>query len=128
MSSPSTTTAKPKITGIDTVAYLIKDVARARRFYEDTLGLSVETEFPQGAEYELSDKTTFSLWKLEDGTWHPSAGIMFHVDDVKAAVAYYHANGVTIKNDAFDTGGCVMAICEDSEGNSFILHARKNNT
>ena len=122
--SATATTIKPKITGMDTVAYLIKDVARARRFYEDTLGLTVETEFPQGAEYELSDGTTFSLWKMDDGTWHPSAGIMFHVDDVKAAVAYYRANGVTIIEDAFDTGGCIMAVAQDSEENTFIVHAR----
>ena len=125
MSTTSTTTTQPKITGMDTVAYLIKDVERARRFYGDTLGLPVQSEFPQGAEYELSDGTTFSIWKMQDGTWHPSAGIMFHVDDVNAAVEYYRANGVTIKEDAFDTGGCLMAGCEDSEGNSFILHARK---
>ena len=124
MSTTSTTT-KPKISGMDCVAYLIKDVDRAKRFYRDTLGLAATADFPQGAEYELSDGTTFCIWNMSDGSWHPSAGIMFHVDDVPAAVDYYRAQGVTIKADAFDTGGCLMADCEDSEGNSFILHARK---
>ena len=25
----------------------------------------------------------------------------------------------------FDTGDCFMAVCEDTEGNSFLLHQRK---
>lgn len=123
--STSPATTKPKITGMDCVAYLIKDVDRAKRFYGETIGLPVQTDFPQGAEYELNDGTTFCIWNMQDGSWHPSAGIMFHVDDVHSAVEYYRAQGVKITQEPFDTGSCLMADCEDSEGNSFILHARK---
>src|ERR1700730_11401033 len=120
----STATAV-KITGIDVHAYLVKDPARATAFYRDTLGLPVSVEMPQGAEFELADGATFGVWQIQDGSWHPSAGVMFAVDDLEQAADYYRKRGVKFLDGPFDTGECFMAVCEDTEGNSFLLHQRK---
>lgn len=114
-----------KVSGIDIVAYLAKDPKRATAFYKDILGLKPLTEVPQGAEFELADGSTFGVWHMEDGEWHPSAGVMFAVDDVDAAVAHCKASGVTVSFGPEHMPHCDMAGCEDSEGNSFILHHRK---
>jgi predicted enzyme related to lactoylglutathione lyase len=114
-----------KVTGIDIHAYLVKDPKRATAFYRDTMGLPVETEFDQGAEFELADGSTFGVWHMQDGSWHPSAGVMFAVPDVFEAVRHLRAHGVKIVEDTMDLPSCQMAVCEDTEGNSFILHHRR---
>jgi len=120
----STATAV-KITGIDIHAYLAKDAARAIAFYRDTIGLPTSMVAPQGAEFELADGSTFGVWKLEDDQWHPSAGVMFAVPDVAQAVEIYKSRGVNVVFGPEELPTCSMAVCEDSEGNSFILHHRK---
>lgn len=119
----STATAT-QVKGIDIHTYLVKDAARAIAFYRDTLGLPPSVEMEQGAEFELADGSTFGVWKMQDGSWHPSAGVMFAVDDVHEATDYYRKRGVKVLDGPIDTGACFMAVCEDSEGNSFLLHQR----
>ncbi len=116
------------IKGIDIVTYLVSDGERAKRFYRDTLGLHMSTEYgSQGAEFELGDGSTFGVWKMDDGSFRPSNGIMFAVDDVTSAVATYKAAGVTFEADGAveDTPVCLMAFAKDPDGNGFILHQRK---
>ncbi len=114
-----------RINGIDVHTYLVKDPARAIAFYRDVLGLPISVEMPQGAEFELGDGSTFGVWQMQDGSWHPSAGVMFAVDDLNKAADHYRERGVKILDGPIDTGSCFMAVCEDSEGNSFLLHQRK---
>ena len=121
----TTTAAAVTITGIDIHAYLVKDAKRAIAFYRDTLGLPIISEVEQGAEFELADGSTFGVWRMQDGSWHPSAGVMFAVDDLEQAVPYYKERGVKVLDGPMDLGGCFMAVCEDPDGNSFLLHQRK---
>lgn len=115
------------IRGVDITAYLIKDTDRAKKFYSETLGLEMTGDYgPQGGEYTFPDGTTFGLWRVDEPEWHTSGTVMFNVDDVRAAVDYYKSRGVKIAPDVFDSPVCLMAFGEDSEGNSFILHQRKN--
>lgn len=120
-----TTALATTIKGIDVHTYLAKDHKRAVAFYRDALGLPLTTELSHGGEFELADGSTFGVWQMQDGSWHPSAGVMFSVDDCEAAVERYRDRGVTILDGPFDTGDCFMAVCEDTEGNSFLLHQRK---
>lgn len=117
----------PAISGIDIHTYLVKDPARAIAFWRDTMGLRVAAEYDgQGAEFELPDGATFGLWKMDDGSWMPGHGIMFAVPDVEAAIAELKSKGVTVMDHVEDTPVCKMGFGEDSEGNRFILHHRKN--
>lgn len=116
------------IKGIDIVTYLAQDGERAKAFYRDALGLSVTTDYgPQGAEFELGDGVTFGIWKMPDGSFTPTRGIMFSVDDVKAAVATFKSRGVQFEEDGavHEHPVCFMAFGKDTEGNAFILHQRK---
>jgi len=112
------------INGIDTVAYLVKEPARAIAFWRDTMGLRVTWESEQGAEFELPDGAAFGLWKSDDGSWKPGNGVMFGVADAHAAATFFRERGVTVGTVA-EMPTCNMAFAEDSEGNHFILHQRK---
>jgi len=98
-----TTATQATITGIDVHAYLVKDPARAIAFYRDTLGLTPSWEHPQGAEFELADGSTFGVWKMDDGSWHPSAGVMFSVPDVRQAAEQFSARGLKVLEGPFET-------------------------
>lgn len=109
--------------------YPVKDMARARRFYEEDLGLKVGHSGVNGAwiEYYL-DNGCFAITTLAQGV-RPAASsggsIAFEVDDVDALVAELRAKGVPVKVEAFDTPVCRMAVVLDPEGNALTLHAKK---
>jgi predicted enzyme related to lactoylglutathione lyase len=114
------------IKGIDIHTYLIKDPARAIAFWRDTMGLQpTYVSDEQGAEFLLPDGSYFGIWKMDDGSWSEGVGLMLAVDDVPAAVEHYTAKGVKFAGHE-ETPVCWMAFAEDSEGNHFILHKRKD--
>ncbi len=113
------------ITGIDLAGYLTEDPKRAIAFYRDQLGME-PTEIDEqgrGAEFTLSDGSTFGVWKLDEG---PSKGamIMFAVADINAAVAAFRAKGVRL-GDPDETDVCFMAFGADPDGNGIVVHQRK---
>jgi|SRR5579863_2088032 predicted enzyme related to lactoylglutathione lyase len=118
----STTTQAVAIKGIDVTTYLVKEPKRAIAFWKDVMGLPATYIGEQGAEFELADGTTFGLWRMDDGSWHPGHGVMFHVDDVRAAAEHFRARGAQIAEQIEDNSQCSMAFGEDTEGNRFILH------
>ena len=113
------------IKGIDVHTFAVKDPARALAFWRDVMGLIPESESERGAEFELPDGSYFELWQPEEGDL--SHGVMFAVDDLPGAVAYYRSKGVAILGEK-ETPVCRMAFAEDSEGNHFVLHQRKDGT
>jgi predicted enzyme related to lactoylglutathione lyase len=116
-----------RVLGIDTTTYLVKDVERAKAFYRDTLGMPLASEFGEsGAEFVFGDNTAFSLWKMDDGTWYPSHGVMFSVADFEGTIERWRTAGVKIMEHTEDTPVCKMGFAEDSEGNTFIIHFRKH--
>jgi predicted enzyme related to lactoylglutathione lyase len=116
-----------KVTGMDLSAYMVKDAARAIGFYRDVLGLEPTMVYPEnrGAEYELSDGTTFGLWNPGDVMpFQTSNGILFAVDDLTAAVDAVKARGIAVLMEN-ETQVCFMAMIQDTEGNGVVLHKRK---
>ncbi len=75
------------------------DIARARAFYEGTLGLELAPEPPRGREvvFECGAGSRLILYE------RPSAGTAehtlahFHVDDLEATVAQLRARGVVFE-------------------------------
>jgi predicted enzyme related to lactoylglutathione lyase len=118
--------------GLDALYYMVKDVARARRFYEEGLGFEAafvsESGEWVGVEYEMADGQTFGLGKSSEVPWRECGGAMFAVHDVGLATARVREFGGQVHADTFDTPGCVMSWCEDTEGNTFCLHHRKDGT
>lgn len=106
--------------------YPVKDMARAKRFYGETLGLGAPSYDMMNAWVE---------WDLAGGclaltTWaegvEPAANaggsIAFEVDDVDATVEKLGAAGATVKMAPFATPVCRMAVVVDPEGNALIIH------
>ena len=116
-----------KITGLDLSAYMVKDAARAIEFYRDVLGMEPTMVYPEnrGAEYELPDGTAFGLWNAGDTIpFQPSNGVLFAVDDLNAAVEAVKARGIPVVME-HESPVCFMAMINDTEGNSVVLHRRK---
>jgi predicted enzyme related to lactoylglutathione lyase len=117
-----------KINGMDLSGYMVKDAARAIKFYSDVLGLQPITIYPdnRGAEYEFADGSTFGLWGGGGAVmpFQPSNGILFAVDDFNAAVAAIKARGIPVVME-HETPVCFLAMINDTEGNIVTLHKRK---
>ncbi|MGA2760721.1 MAG: VOC family protein [Candidatus Cybelea sp.] len=117
-----------KVNGMDLSGYMVKDAARAIKFYSDVLGLEPITIYPdnRGAEYEFADGTTFGLWGGGGAVmpFQPSNGILFAVDDFNAAVAAIKARGIPVVME-HETPVCFLAMINDTEGNIVTLHKRK---
>lgn len=121
------TATQTAIRGIDISTYLVKDAERAKKFYSEVMDLKMTQDYgPSGGEFTFADGTTFGLYKMDDGSWSASGWVLFNVDDARAAADYYRSKGAKINEHIEDTPVCVMAFGEDSEGNAFILHQRKN--
>ncbi len=111
--------------------YPVKDMRRARDFYEKLLGLEVGSIFGDDAwvEYDLPGGGCFAITTMAEGV-DPSAdsggSISFEVEDLDTLVEKLKAEGVTFKMDIFSSPVCRMAIPLDSEGNAFMLHQLNN--
>lgn len=116
--------------GIDAVYYMVKDVARARKFYEETVGFEpshvAESGDWEGAEYEMPTGQTFGIGKNGNTPWQQSGGMMLSVEDVANAAQRVAEGGGTVVMGPIETPVCFMAWCVDTEGNSFSLHHRKD--
>lgn len=124
---PNSKKAEGRVKHIAFTMYPVKDMARARRFYEDDLGLELTKNFrDQWIEYHL-DNGCFSITTLATDV-SPSSNsggsIGFEVDDVDAAIAKLRAKSVRIKIEPFDTGVCRMAVVLDPEGNALTIHQK----
>jgi predicted enzyme related to lactoylglutathione lyase len=108
--------------------YPIRDVARARGFYEETLGLKRGSMGNQGdnywIEYDLPQGGCFALTNFVTDEPSAAAGgtIAFEVEDLDAVIADLKAKNVTFKSDVIQSPVCRMAVILDSEGNSILLH------
>lgn len=115
----------PKVKHIAFTMYPVKDMRRARGFYENLIGLDLTHKFGEMfVEYHL-DNGCFSLGKLEG--LKPSAnsgGIGFEVEDLDGFVKTLKEKGVKVKMEPFATPVCRMAVLIDTEGNAFTLHQK----
>jgi catechol 2,3-dioxygenase-like lactoylglutathione lyase family enzyme len=109
---------------VDFVTVPIRDLARARRFYGEVLGLRGSAHNPD--EFE-SANVTLTLWQPEaQGVpFSPNtAGVALRVPDVDAAREHLIGRGVQFLGETVDTGVCRMGFFYDPDGNVLILHRR----
>jgi catechol 2,3-dioxygenase-like lactoylglutathione lyase family enzyme len=110
----------------------VKDMARARRYYEECLGLEVVGGKPDGKFVYRCGGTEIALFPRPQGTQATHTALSFRVDDIGAAIATLKARGVAFAD--YDLPGlqtvehvCVLgaekaAWFEDTEGNILCLH------
>ena len=105
--------------------YPVSDMARARRFYGEGLGLAESDNFDDrwveftvgGGVFAICDMPEVGKPAMGSG-----GSIAFEVDDVDAAIARLVEAGAKIVMAAFDTPVCRMGIVADTEGNSICIH------
>ena len=113
----------------DAVANLaVKDLSRAKQFYEGTLGF--EPVGHEGNELIVyrSGKTTFNVYRSKEAGTNKATALTWAVgDNVKAVVQElkskgvtferYHLPGLTLVGDVHVGGGMQVAWFKDPDGN-----------
>jgi catechol 2,3-dioxygenase-like lactoylglutathione lyase family enzyme len=133
LSSAGTATAASPLAASTVSCILpVKDMARARRFYEQSLGLEPTGAKPDGKFVYRLGATEIALFPRPEGTLATHTALSFRVADIAAAVRALTARGVVFAD--YDLPGlktvehvCVLgaekaAWFEDPEGNILCLH------
>jgi predicted enzyme related to lactoylglutathione lyase len=117
-----------KVKGYDAAYYMVKDLDRATRFYNDLLQMEPTLSVPGTiSEYTFPTGETFGLYKPPEGDWEACHGLLFAVDDLATAVQDFKARGVRFDDEGKidESPVCFMAFAMDTEGNRFVLHEHK---
>lgn len=111
---------------VDFVSVLTQDLARARRFYTETLGLAVESEGDSDLELSCGQVTldVFDPSSIGQAFAPSPAGLALRVADVDAARAELEEKGVVFDGDTITTSVCKQAWFKDPDGNALMLHRR----
>lgn len=110
----------------------VKDLVRARRFYEEGLGLRPQGLQPDGKFTYLVGGTRIALFPKAEGTKAEHTAVSFRVPHIETAVAELSARGVKFADYDFPGLKTVNHVCvlgsekaawfEDPEGNILCLH------
>jgi lactoylglutathione lyase len=109
---------------LHSIAVFVTDIDRAKRFYQEDLGLTLLREGSFGAEF-LDGPTHLSVHPAV----HPDAramvgrptGVTFHVDGILEYCEHLHTRGVRFLNEPTRQSFGVMAMIADPDGNVFAL-------
>lgn len=110
----------------------VKDMARARAFYEGRLGLEPGGLRPDGKFVYQVGGSTLALFPKPEGTKADHTAISFHVADIVASIDALQRAGVTFEDYDFpglktENHVCVLgaekaAWFKDTEGNYLCIH------
>jgi catechol 2,3-dioxygenase-like lactoylglutathione lyase family enzyme len=111
---------------VDFVSFLTLDIARAKEFYSDVLGLALETEGESDMEFRAGQVTLDIFDPSSIGqSFAPSpAGLALRVADVDEARRELEAKGVVFDGETIETSVCKQAWFKDPDGNALMLHRR----
>lgn len=106
----------------------VQDVERARRFYEQTLGLKVGLHGGRDGmwwiEYDLPGGGCIALTNTTGNEPSARAGatLALEVNDLSALIEQLKSAGVHFPSEVVRGPRCRMITCLDSEGNALLLH------
>ena len=133
VAAPTSRPATPAFPSTQATCILpVKDMARARRFYEELLGLEVIGGKADGKFVYRCGGTEIALFPKAEGTQAKHTALSFRVERIEPAVALLRERGVRFAD--YDLPGlktvgsvCVLgsekaAWFEDPEGNILCLH------
>lgn len=111
----------------------VKDLARARDFYENKLGLEPQGPKPDGKFiYRCGSGALLALFPKPDGTRAEHTAVSFAVDDISATIRSLEAKAVVFNDYDFPGLKTVGHVCvlgaekaawfNDPEGNILCLH------
>ena len=109
------------------------NVARARKFYEEVIGLTPKQDYAGGVVYECGGAEAF-LYPTPNAGTSKASQAYWQVADVEAEVADLKARGVTfeeydmpnmpMQNSIVTAGGARTAWFKDTEGNILAVSQR----
>ena len=112
----------------------VSDVARARRFYEQKVGLKPKDEYAGGVIYESGKGSWVFMYPSAGAGTSKASTAFWTVADVTAEVAELKARGVVFEdydmpgiktvNSIATAGGAKTAWFKDSEGNILAISQR----
>lgn len=110
----------------------VRDMARARAFYEGSLGLQPGGLRPDGKFVYTVGGSTLALFPKPEGTKADHTAISFRVADIAAAIAALERSGVAFEDYDFPGLKTVNHVCvlgaekaawfKDTEGNYLCIH------
>ena len=117
-----------KINNIAFVGIPVSDMPRARKFYENVLGLKTTDEMMGGkwVEYAVGNNTLAIANVGEQ--WTPSdqgTAAAIEVEDFDGAIKRLKERQVRFAAEPFETPCCHMAVVQDPDGNKLIVHKLK---
>ena len=109
-----------------------RDLARARAFYEQKVGLEAKQEIAGGVVYECAGGTGCFLYPTPNAGTSKASQAFWQVDDVDREIEALKSRGVVFedypdmpgersKSGAVTAGGAKAAWFKDSEGNTMAL-------
>jgi catechol 2,3-dioxygenase-like lactoylglutathione lyase family enzyme len=109
----------------------VKDLDRARKFYEETLGLEVEEELGEEVVNMRSGDTLISVYRSEYAGTNKATALTFDVDDIESEVRelkekgiffeHYDLPGLEQRGDLYVAEGMKTAWFKDPDGNILSL-------
>jgi catechol 2,3-dioxygenase-like lactoylglutathione lyase family enzyme len=110
----------------------VKDMERARKFYDESLGLQPVGGKPDGKFVYRCGGTEIALFPKPEGTKAQHTALSFRVDNITEAIALLKSRGVTFADYDYPGLKTVGNVCvlgsekaawfEDTEGNILCLH------
>jgi catechol 2,3-dioxygenase-like lactoylglutathione lyase family enzyme len=112
----------------------VSDLGRARKFYEETLGLKFMDETPGGIRFQAGNGTWVFVYPSQYAATNQATCMSFEVDDIEATMTELRDRGVTFEeydfpglktvNGIADLGGEKGAWFKDLDGNILALGQR----
>jgi catechol 2,3-dioxygenase-like lactoylglutathione lyase family enzyme len=114
----------------------VKDLERAKRFYEEVLGLEPEGGFEGELISYRSGGTSLNVYRSEFAGTNKATAVTWEVDDVPATAAalkakgvafeHYEMPGMRLEGDVHtpEGGGMQVAWFKDPDGNILNLASR----
>ncbi len=108
----------------------VKDLDRARKFYEEKLGLKEVDDFGEGFMLKSGD-TKLSVYRSEFAGTNKATALTFDVKDIQEEVKglkdkgiafeHYDLEGLKATGDIYEGGGMKTAWFKDPDGNILSL-------
>jgi catechol 2,3-dioxygenase-like lactoylglutathione lyase family enzyme len=112
----------------------VSDLGRARKFYEETLGLKFMDESPGGIRFQAGNGTWVFVYPSQYAGTNQATCMSFEVDDIQATVKELRDRGVTFEDYDFpglktvdgiaDLGQEKAAWFKDLDGNILAIGTR----
>ena len=109
----------------------VSDLDRAKKFYEDTLGLAVDNEWGEEGATLKSGDTLVNIYRSEFAGTNKATALNFDVDDIESEVSelkskgimfeHYDLPGLEQRGDLYVAEGMKTAWFKDPDGNILSL-------